>query len=59
MSTLDRCRTPSIAPPRFAALRRFRLGDFPLLPVADPRHIAFVAIFAEFAGAAQSRGRDA
>ena len=26
------------APSRFAALRRFRLGDFPLLPIADPRH---------------------
>ena len=36
------------APPRFAALRRFRLGDFPLLPVMILGTIAFVAIFAEF-----------
>ncbi|MGE0257468.1 MAG: ABC transporter permease [Alphaproteobacteria bacterium] len=33
--------------PRFAALRRFRLGDFPLLPVLILGTIAFVAIFAE------------
>jgi peptide/nickel transport system permease protein len=36
------------AQPRFAALRRFRLGDFPLLPVLILGTIAFVAIFAEF-----------
>jgi peptide/nickel transport system permease protein len=36
------------APPRFAALRRFRLGDFPLLPVVILGTIAFVAIFANF-----------
>jgi len=35
-------------PSRFAALRRFRLGDFPVLPVAILGTIAFVAIFAEF-----------
>jgi len=34
--------------PRFAALRRFRRGDFPLLPVLILGTIAFVAIFAEF-----------
>lgn len=34
-------------PPRFAALRRFRLGDFPLIPVLILGTIAFVAIFAE------------
>ena len=34
--------------PRFAALRRFRLGDFPLMPVLILGTIAFVAIFAEF-----------
>jgi len=35
-------------PPRLAALRRFRLGDFPLLPVVILGTIVFVAIFAEF-----------
>ncbi|MGE3281198.1 MAG: ABC transporter permease [Alphaproteobacteria bacterium] len=42
---VGRLPTPS---PRFAALRRFRLGDFPLLPVLILGTIAFVAIFAEF-----------
>jgi peptide/nickel transport system permease protein len=40
-------RLPSQSP-RFAALRRFRPGDFPLLPVLILGTIAFVAIFAEF-----------
>ena len=35
-------------PPRLGTLRRFRLGDFPLLPVVILGTIAFVAIFAEF-----------
>ncbi len=35
-------------PPRLATLRRFRLGEFPLLPVLILGTIAFVAIFAEF-----------
>ena len=35
-------------PPRLAALRRFRLGDFPLLPVLILGTIVFVAIFAEY-----------
>ena len=43
----DVARVPA-GPPRFAALRRFRLGDFPLLPVLILGTIAFVAIFAEF-----------
>jgi peptide/nickel transport system permease protein len=34
--------------PRRGALRRFRLGDFPILPVLILGTIAFVAIFAEF-----------
>src|SRR3954467_2567728 len=34
--------------PRFAALRRFRRGDFPLLPVVILGTIAFVAVFAEY-----------
>ena len=32
--------------PRFAAIRRFRLGDFPLIPVLILGAIAFVAVFA-------------
>ena len=43
----DVARLPA-GPSRFAALRRFRLGDFPVLPVAILGTIAFVAIFAEF-----------
>jgi peptide/nickel transport system permease protein len=43
----DVARLPA-GPSRFAALRRFRLGDFPLLPVVILGTIAFVAIFAEF-----------
>ena len=43
----DVAHLPS-GPSRFAALRRFRLGDFPVLPVAILGTIAFVAIFAEF-----------
>ena len=43
----DVARLPT-GPSRFAALRRFRLGDFPLLPVLILGTIAFVAIFAEF-----------
>src|SRR3954469_6700485 len=35
-------------PPRLATLRRFRLGDFPLLPVLILGTITFVAIFAEY-----------
>ncbi len=47
----DVARLPA-GPSRFAALRRFRLGDFPLLPVLILGTIAFVAIFAELSGAA-------
>jgi peptide/nickel transport system permease protein len=48
MSVLtDVARLPT-GPSRFAALRRFRLGNFPLLPVLILGTIAFVAIFAEF-----------
>jgi peptide/nickel transport system permease protein len=43
----DVARLPA-GPSRFAALRRFRLGDFPVLPVLILGTIAFVAIFAEF-----------
>ena len=43
----DVARLPA-GPSRFAALRRFRLGDFPLLPVLILGTIAFVAIFADF-----------
>jgi peptide/nickel transport system permease protein len=43
----DVARLPA-GPSRFAALRRFRLGDFPLLPVVILGTIGFVAIFAEF-----------
>ena len=43
----DVARLPA-GPSRFAALRRFRLGDFPLLPVIILGTIAFVAIFADF-----------
>jgi peptide/nickel transport system permease protein len=43
----DIARVPA-GPSRFAALRRFRLGDFPLLPVVILGTIAFVAIFAEY-----------
>ena len=43
----DVARLPS-GPSRLAALRRFRLGDFPLLPVIILGTIAFVAVFAEF-----------
>src|ERR1051325_10159756 len=43
----DVARLPTPAP-RFAALRRFRRGDFPLLPVLILGTIAFVAIFAEY-----------
>jgi peptide/nickel transport system permease protein len=42
----DVARLPA-GPSRFAALRRFRLGDFPLVPVLILGTIAFVAIFAE------------
>jgi glutathione transport system permease protein len=42
----DVARLPA-RPPRFAALRRLRLGDFPLLPVLILGTIALVAIFAE------------
>ena len=43
----DVARFPTGAP-RFAALRRFRRGDFPLVPVLILGTIGFVAIFAEF-----------
>jgi peptide/nickel transport system permease protein len=43
----DVARLPA-GPSRFAALRRFRLGDFPLLPVVILGTIAFVAIFADY-----------
>jgi peptide/nickel transport system permease protein len=43
----DVARVPA-RPPRFAALRRLRLGDFPLLPVLILGTIAFVAVFAEY-----------
>jgi peptide/nickel transport system permease protein len=43
----DVVRLPT-GPSRFAALRRFRLGDFPLVAVLILGTIAFVAIFAEF-----------
>src|SRR5437016_3748629 len=41
----DVIRLPPPAP-RFAAIRRFRLGDFPLIPVLILGAIAFVAVFA-------------
>ena len=40
----DVVRLPS--PPRFTALRRFKIGDFPLIPVVILGTIALVAIFA-------------
>src|SRR5262245_30607055 len=43
----DVARLPTGAP-RFAALRRFRFGDYPVLPILILGTIAFVAIFAEF-----------
>jgi peptide/nickel transport system permease protein len=43
----DVARIPA-GPSRFAALRRFRLGDFPILPVLILGTIGFVAIFANY-----------
>jgi peptide/nickel transport system permease protein len=46
MSTpADVIRVPS-PPPRLATIRRFRLGDFPVIPVAILVAIALIAVFA-------------
>jgi peptide/nickel transport system permease protein len=46
MSTpADVIRLPS-GPPRFAAIRKFRIGDFPVIPVVILVGIALIAVFA-------------